>query len=416
MSFVFVKLVLATMGGACLAASLFTWKDASSRVQGPFWWTLGYALFTLVALSLLFPTDPWGEFLQLTGLYFAVIFQFYGFLRYDRMVGRWPLVPALGLALVIAAVTSLGFANDPQVRHALACSFFPLVLVLALFLPRPWVLWPRYTAVLALLGGLGTLGFFQSLWWSPAWYWVLVGHGDALALLVIVDVAALAFYQLRMVNRGYVMQLGGLDRDLAQSQREILVTLAEVIESSSHETAGHVVRVGTYATFLARALEKPEAEARLLGEAAHLHDIGKIGIPDRILDLQGPLDRSDAQVMQTHTLVGHAILSRSDRPLFRLAARIALEHHENWDGTGYPRGLRGTAISLEGRIVALCDVFDALSQRRSYKEPWPLSDIFDHIKEQRGLKFDPELVDLWLAHRTTLEEMAQGELEDEAEA
>jgi putative two-component system response regulator len=127
-----------------------------------------------------------------------------------------------------------------------------------------------------------------------------------------------------------------------------------------------------------------------------MHDVGKIGIPDSSLGKPGPLSPEEFEVIKTHTLIGHEILRKSSRRILRTAATIALEHHERWDGTGYPRGLRGEEIHLHGRIVALADVFDALAHRRVYKEAWPLERILEYFRSMSGSQFDPELTSLFL--------------------
>jgi putative two-component system response regulator len=127
-----------------------------------------------------------------------------------------------------------------------------------------------------------------------------------------------------------------------------------------------------------------------------MHDVGKIGIPDRILHKPGMLDPQERKTMEAHAVIGAHILKDSAIPVVHQAAVVALTHHEKFDGTGYPRGLKGEEIPLEGRIVALADVFDALSSRRCYKEPWPLEKVVAFLQEQKGSHFDPRLVDAFL--------------------
>jgi response regulator RpfG family c-di-GMP phosphodiesterase len=189
-----------------------------------------------------------------------------------------------------------------------------------------------------------------------------------------------------------------LNQELADAQMETICLLAGAAESRSQETANHVKRVGEIAEFLARGMGLSETEAEAYRFAAPLHDIGKIGIPDAVLNKPGAHTAEETAVMRRHAEIGHRMLSDARRPLLRLAAEIALSHHENWDGSGYPSGLRGEDIPLCGRITMLADVFDALGSRRCYKEPWPAAEIRDFIVAQRGCKFDPALVDLLLAN------------------
>jgi response regulator RpfG family c-di-GMP phosphodiesterase len=189
-----------------------------------------------------------------------------------------------------------------------------------------------------------------------------------------------------------------LHQELVEAQMEMIHLLAGAAESRSQETAAHVRRVGLLAEVLARAAGMDPAESERLRYAAPLHDIGKIGIPDSVLNKPGAHTEEETRIMRTHAEIGHRMLSGSKRGVLRLAAEVAISHHENWDGSGYPRGIAGEAIPLSGRITALADVFDALGSRRCYKEPWPEPRIREFISAQSGVKFDPGLVELLFAH------------------
>jgi putative nucleotidyltransferase with HDIG domain len=188
-----------------------------------------------------------------------------------------------------------------------------------------------------------------------------------------------------------------LHHELLDSQLEMVYLLAGAAETRSHETANHVRRVGIIAEMLARAYGMSEREGEMMRLAAPLHDIGKIGIPDAILNKSGPHNPDEAIVMRKHAEIGARLLSVSKRPVMRLAGEIAHSHHENWDGSGYPNRLRGEQIPIGGRITTLADVFDALGSRRCYKEPWPIDAIAAFLTEQKGKKFEPRLVDLMFA-------------------
>lgn len=185
-----------------------------------------------------------------------------------------------------------------------------------------------------------------------------------------------------------------LNQELVEAQMEMICVLAGAAESRSHETAAHVRRVGLLAELLARLAGLDAKEADTLRNAAPLHDIGKIGIPDAILNKPGQHTPEESDVMRMHAIIGHEMLSQSKRGIFVTAAEIAMTHHENWDGSGYPKGLKGEEIPLTGRITMLADVFDALGSKRCYKDPWPTEKIREFIREQSGVKFDPKLVDL----------------------
>ena len=151
-----------------------------------------------------------------------------------------------------------------------------------------------------------------------------------------------------------------------------------------------------YSKVLALALGMNEQHAELLRQAAPMHDVGKIGIPDSILLKPGKLTPDEFAHMKEHAAIGAKILANSPSPLLQLAHVLAIEHHEKWDGTGYPNGLKGEEISIEGRIVAIADVFDALTSKRPYKEPWSIEQTIEHMKHQSGKHFDPHLVELFI--------------------
>jgi response regulator RpfG family c-di-GMP phosphodiesterase len=188
-----------------------------------------------------------------------------------------------------------------------------------------------------------------------------------------------------------------LNDELVDSQLEMVYLLAGAVETRSQETANHVHRVGLLAEILGRAAGHDAAFCETLRYAAPLHDIGKIGIPDTILNKPGQHDAAETAIMRTHADIGARLLGTSHKPVLRLAATIAGSHHENWDGSGYPLGLAGAAIPVAGRITMVADVFDALGSRRCYKEPWSHERIRALLQEQRGRKFDPALVDCLFA-------------------
>lgn len=187
-----------------------------------------------------------------------------------------------------------------------------------------------------------------------------------------------------------------LNQELFDSQLEMVHLLAGAAETRSRETANHVKRVGLLAEMLATAYGVSEPQSNLFKFAAPLHDIGKIGIPDAILNKPGPHTEEETATMRTHATLGAVLLAGSKWPLLKLASTAALEHHENWDGSGYPRGLKAEEISLVGRITSLADVFDALGSQRCYKHAWSEDQIRGFILGQRGIKFEPRLVDLLL--------------------
>jgi CHASE2 domain-containing sensor protein len=184
--------------------------------------------------------------------------------------------------------------------------------------------------------------------------------------------------------------------DLRATQLEVIHRLAGAAESRDEDTGEHIERMSRMCEALGLAAGMSEAEAEELQHAAVLHDVGKIGIPDRVLLKPGRLDAEELAVMRRHTTIGGDILAGSRSPLVRMAETIARTHHERWDGSGYPAGLRGEAIPLAGRIAAICDVFDALLAPRPYKERWTLERTLEEMERLRGTHFDPALLDLFL--------------------
>lgn len=199
-------------------------------------------------------------------------------------------------------------------------------------------------------------------------------------------------------NAGIAWDNLHLASELLGAQQEMVFLLASTAETRSRETASHVHRVGLLAGMLGNALGLDAEQCDLLQLAAPLHDIGKVGIPDPVLNKPGPHTEDEARVMRTHAEIGARLLGNSQRPVMKLAAEIALSHHENWDGTGYPRGLTGDAIPMSGRITMVADVFDALGSKRCYKESWPAGEIRAYLENQRCRKFDPRVLDLLFAH------------------
>lgn len=180
-----------------------------------------------------------------------------------------------------------------------------------------------------------------------------------------------------------------------ESQKEITYLLGEAVEKRSKETGSHVKRVANYCYLLAKAYGLSEQVAHNLKAASPLHDIGKIAIPDNILNKPGKLTAEEWQVMRTHASQGCEMLAKSNNEVLKMAAIIAAQHHEKWDGSGYPNGLKGEEIHIVGRLTAIADVYDALSHKRSYKEAWPETDVLSLIRENKGTHFDPKLVDLF---------------------
>lgn len=196
-------------------------------------------------------------------------------------------------------------------------------------------------------------------------------------------------------------------RELRETQIEITNRLVQAAEYHDHQTSRHITRMAHYCVILGRAHGMKEHELTLFFHASAMHDIGKLGISDAILHKKGSLTPDEFDEMKRHTLIGADLLYGADNELMNMAHLIALTHHEKWDGTGFPLGLQKEEIPFSGRIAALCDVFDALSSKRPYKEAWPISEAKKVIVEQRGIHFDPYVVDLFLDNYSKIEAVHQ---------
>lgn len=188
-----------------------------------------------------------------------------------------------------------------------------------------------------------------------------------------------------------------LSNEIEETQKEIIFTMGEIGESRSKETGNHVKRVAEYSYILAKQLGMSHEEAELLKIASPMHDIGKVAIPDSVLKKPGKLTDEEFDIMKAHTNIGYGLLKNSSRRILKTAAIVAHQHHEKWNGRGYPQGIQGEEIHIYGRITAIADVFDALGSERVYKQPWELDRILNLFKEERGQHFDPMVVDAFMA-------------------
>lgn len=186
------------------------------------------------------------------------------------------------------------------------------------------------------------------------------------------------------------------EAEIINTQKEIVYAMGEIGETRSKETGYHVKRVAKYSKLLALKYGLSPEQAELLMMASPMHDIGKVGIPDEILNKPGKLTADEFEIMKTHAQLGYKMLKNSNKDILKTAAIVANEHHEKWEGNGYPRGLKGEEIHVFGRITAIADVFDALGSDRVYKKAWDLDEIIELFKKERGKHFEPKMVDLFL--------------------
>jgi putative two-component system response regulator len=221
-----------------------------------------------------------------------------------------------------------------------------------------------------------------------------VGAADYIIKPVIPEIV-----RLRVKNHLSLVRAGLLER----SYKDAIKMLSIAGHYNDTDTGLHIWRMAAYAKFLATKAGLPPEECDLIELAAPMHDTGKIGISDTILSKPGKLDAAEWEIMKTHPKIGYQILSSSSARVFEIAADIALHHHERWDGSGYPEGLKGHEISLASRIVTIADVFDALTSRRPYKDPWPLEKAFHYLRDNAGTQFDPDFVVIFCTYPNEIE-------------
>jgi len=186
------------------------------------------------------------------------------------------------------------------------------------------------------------------------------------------------------------------EQRLQQTELELVYMMSTLADKHCEDTSGHVQRVAEYSALIAKLLGYGEEQAELIKRASAMHDIGKVTTPDSILHKPSKHTQEEFVIMQDHAQAGYEILNKSKLPLMQVAAIIAHQHHEKWDGSGYPRGLKGKEIHIIGRIVAFADVLDALSSSRKYKDGWNLDEVFSFLKSQKAKHFDPRITDLFM--------------------
>ena len=240
---------------------------------------------------------------------------------------------------------------------------------------------------------------------------VLDGHPEAARRML-----GLLARSLTMAKEEVARQKGRLEEtvrertsDLCETQLEVVRRLSQAAESRDNETGEHITRMSRTCARLSLAAGATPEEAELILNAAPMHDVGKIAIPDRVLLKPGKLDDEEWDLMKRHTVLGADLLSGSRSPVVQMGELIALTHHEKWDGSGYPRGLRGAEIPFVARIVAVCDVFDALISERPYKRPWSAQAALAEIKTQSGSHFDPYVVDVFEAMFSEVVDIVENE-------
>jgi HD-GYP domain-containing protein (c-di-GMP phosphodiesterase class II) len=293
--------------------------------------------------------------------------------------------------------------HDLPLRSAARWLDLLAVLGLSLIVPLLAVrVRPVFAALAAPVAGLAYVALAQIAFEHGT---ILTVAAPVLALALATVATVAVSYLLETVERQRMAGLNDLlerevlarTQELRDTELEMIQRLGHAVESRDEETGDHIGRIGALSHRLALAAGMRPDEAELLQRASAMHDLGKIAIPDQILRKPGPLEPAEREVIERHTTIGAELLAGSRSPLVQLAEVIARTHHERWDGTGYPLGLKGEAIPLAGRITAVCDVYDALISDRPYKRAWTEAEAREELRAQSGRHFDPRLVELFLA-------------------
>jgi len=220
-------------------------------------------------------------------------------------------------------------------------------------------------------------------------------HAEALNRIYNILDVRLMHNKIRDHNAELEKKVHARTREIEETRLDVIRRLGRAAEYRDNETGFHVIRMSKYCECLALAAGMSEHDATVLLNASPMHDVGKIGIPDAVLLKPGKLDPDEWEIMKSHSSIGGEILSEGDSELMHVARTVALTHHENWDGTGYPEGLKGEEIPLAGRIASICDVFDALLSDRPYKKAWTVEEAAEFMRQESARKFDPELLKLF---------------------
>ena len=315
-------------------------------------------------------------------------------------------VDVLRRLLERAGFTKIESTNDPREAAGLYVRFRPDLILLDLHMPHRdglqvmddlnQVAEASYLPILMLTGDDTQEAKREALSRGAKDFLNKPFHSDEV-LLRIGTLLETRFLYLQIQSQNQILEAKVRDRtrELEAAQIEIIERLARAAEFRDDNTGQHTERVGQMAALLAKQIGLPDTQVSLIRRAAPLHDVGKIGIPDSILLKLGKLTAEEFTLVKTHTTIGARILSGSRFTILRLAEEIAFNHHERWDGNGY-NSIVGSAIPLAGRIVAVADVFDALTQKRPYKAAWSVGDAIAEIDRQRNLQFDPTLVDAFM--------------------
>lgn len=386
-----------------LLGSFVTWRTSRRRVPGTSEWFAGFAFYFLsvFVLTALWKT-PFASLRIIANVLetSGTIFMYLGYMRYFGQLNRireGVTVAVMFLTVLVSSVLLLEGKRELYLIVRYSNNMIPILGLMAICLKRfrPKASFDYYlffvTIFLSCLMIVNIVDNVNVLI-SGEESFILKKFGSVTFFLGIIIVALLVFSQNQLANARLLGRLEHNLIDLKRTNGDIIGIVSESLELRLSETSNHLKRVSSFTRIILEKIGVPEDEADSISAAAALHDIGKIGIPDSILTSTQRYGEREMEIMQAHTTLGFDILSASKTPLLQLSARIAFEHHENWDGSGYPCGKKGREISLASRVVSVADTFDALVNSRAYKRAWSLDESISYLLTNSGRRFDPEIV------------------------
>ncbi|MCX7921110.1 MAG: HD domain-containing protein [Clostridia bacterium] len=392
----FVAGSLIIMGFYYLGIYFLRKKEQSALFFGILCTSMGFVSFLYGEIYLIqvFPALNWEWFIKMN--YIGVLISLVAFLKFvhslfpdefSRYVIRINELVSLAFGVVVIAT--------PALIHNKAFDFFQALMVAdAIYVMIVFVLAmkrKRDGAVIACSGGtIVVLTTINDMLYNSS----IIHTGDITAYGIFTFLLSQSFVLSKKYSNAF-NAVEELSVEIVQTQKEVIFTLGEIAETRSKETGNHVKRVAEYSKLLALKYGLSADEAELIKLAAPMHDIGKVAISDTILNKPGKLTPEEFEIMKTHSAIGYEMLKHSNRPIIKAAAIITLQHHEKYNGKGYPQGLKGEEIHLYGRITAVADVFDALASERVYKKAWELDKILELFEKERGEHFDPKLIDIF---------------------
>lgn len=401
-----VNLIIYLFGFIMIALSYLIWKDSRGMVPGSISWINSTVLFlfslaaqifqnsiTLLSASCFLGFISWWLLLQGFYDYYSVPFPF-----------RWRHI--FGFSFLYTLFDFILMSQNISNRFFVVNFYYIIVLVFLSIkvlqtnkcIPKRKLLLIIFIPSTCALNGV--IRFFQAASGINQHFWFAGGSGEVTyRIVMLIQLLVIQLFELRLVNKYFLKTIVEINSNFFQAQQNILRTLISYSDNNSHDIVSHVSRVGILSEKLATCLGWSEEKAKLLNEAAQYHDIGKIAISDTILNKKEKLDNLEFDKIKTHSIHGEKILSHYQVPVYKMAAKIALQHHENWDGSGYPSGLAQLDIAEESRIVAICDAIDALSRTRCYKSAWNNQEIYQYLINERGKRFDPQITDITIKEK-----------------